>query len=228
MNERNLCQAYYLGLVEYGRALQLQQALVKKRKKQTVGDLILLLQHYPVITIGHRGNEKNIIVSKEVLKKKSISVFHTDRGGDVTLHCPGQLVAYPIFDLSGNGRDIHKYLHDIEEVVILTVKHFFISAGRIAGYPGVWAGDKKVAAIGIKISRRITMHGFALNIYNDLKQFDYIHPCGINTKGITSMSRLLGYRPDIMDVKTAAVRAFSEVFNVVVEEKTEEDLKKSL
>jgi lipoyl(octanoyl) transferase len=207
-----------LGTVEYGAGLGLQAGLVEERRSGAVGDTLLLLEHPPVITLGvkTRGKTVNIVASKDVLDAEGVSVFETGRGGDITYHGPGQLVGYPIFDLRPDRCDVHRYVRDLEEALIFSLREFGIESGRLEGRTGVWVGpagrEEKIAAIGVRISRWITSHGFALNVATDLKHFQLIVPCGIADRGVTSIERVLGRCVPMPDVEDAVVRAFARVF----------------
>lgn len=203
-----------LGRVPYEDALELQAGLVEQRRRGEIGDLLLLLEHPPVITLGvkTRNNRTNIVASDEQLASEGVAVFETGRGGDVTYHGPGQLVGYPILDLNPDRRDVHQYVRDIEQVLIDAVGTFGITAGRLPGLTGIWVGNFKLAAIGVRISRWVTSHGFALNVSTNLSHFDLIVPCGIQDKGVTSMDRLLGRTVAMAEVETAVERAFVAVF----------------
>ena len=207
-----------LGLVAYGAGLELQAGLVEERRSGAIGDTLLLLEHPPVITLGvkTRGKQVNIVASPEVLAAEGVSVFETGRGGDITYHGPGQLVGYPILDLRPDRCDVHRYVRDIEEALIIALREFDIEGGRLAGRTGVWVGpdgrEEKVAAIGVRISRWITSHGFALNVGTNLEHFQLIVPCGIADRGVTSIERLLGRAVPMNDVEDAVVRAFGRVF----------------
>jgi lipoyl(octanoyl) transferase len=207
-----------LGRVDYAQALKLQQSLVEDRRAGRIGDTLLLLEHPPVITLGVRTRRgpTHIVASSETLAQMGVSVHVTGRGGDVTYHGPGQLVAYPIFDLRPDRCDVHRYVRDLEEVLIRTAAAFGIEARRVAGLTGVWTGpvgrEEKLAAIGVRISRWITSHGFALNVATNLSHFDLIVPCGIVDRGVTSLERLLGRAVPMRDVENAAIAAFESVF----------------
>jgi lipoyl(octanoyl) transferase len=207
-----------LGRVEYGAALELQARLVEERKRGDIGDTLLLLEHPPVITLGvkTKGKSTNIVVSPEALAAEGVAVFETGRGGDITYHGPGQLVGYPILDLRPDRCDVHRYVRDLEEALMLTIREFGIEGHRVAGLTGVWVGDagreEKIAAIGVRISRWITSHGFALNVATDLRHFRLIVPCGIADRGVTSIERVLGKPVPMRDVEDAVVRAFGVVF----------------
>jgi lipoyl(octanoyl) transferase len=207
-----------LGLVGYAEALEIQRDLVEQRRAGRIGDTLLLLEHPPVITLGvkTRGKPTHIVASAAELASAGVAVHETGRGGDVTYHGPGQLVGYPIFDLTPDRRDVHRYVRDLEEVLIRAVARFGITAGRVPGLTGVWVGEpgreEKLAAIGVRISRWITSHGFALNVATDLEHFRLIVPCGIADRGVTSMARLLGRPVAMADVQAAVAGAIAGVF----------------
>jgi lipoyl(octanoyl) transferase len=207
-----------LGTVPYAEALALQRALVDARKAGTVPDLLLLLQHPPVITLGTRGDggRGNIVAAAPALAAMGMDVHEAGRGGDVTYHGPGQIVGYPILDLRPDRCDVHRYVRDIEEVMIRTCADYGIAASRIRGLTGTWVGGDKVGAIGIRISRWVTMHGFAFNVSPNLDHFAAIVPCGIADRGVTSLERLLGRAVPIAEVEAAIVRHFAEVFERAV------------
>ena len=187
-----------LGLIDYDKALDLQKRLVEKRKKGQTGNVLLLLEHPPVITLGVRGTGDHIYASPELLKREGISVTATNRGGDVTYHGPGQIVGYPIFDLNDLGRDVTKYVRNIENAIIKLLKEKYgIEAHYETGkYTGVWVGDRKIAAIGIAVVHAIAMHGFAFNVNTNLEHFKLINPCGLS-KGVTSLEELTGEKADM-------------------------------
>jgi lipoyl(octanoyl) transferase len=207
-----------LGTLDYQSALDLQRALVEQRKRGDIPDQLLLLEHPDVITLGvkNRSDRTHVLESDESLAAKGIALFETGRGGDVTYHGPGQLVGYPIIDLKPDRCDVHRYVRDLEEVLIRAVADFGIEAGRMQGLTGIWTGaarnPAKLAAIGVRISRWVTSHGFALNVTTDLSRFGLIVPCGIADKGVTSMAALLG-RPVPMDeIRSAVAFRFAETF----------------
>jgi lipoyl(octanoyl) transferase len=204
-----------LGLVKYGAALELQKRLVVQRKAGLIPDQLLLLQHPPVITLGVKSRDAraNIVASDAELERDGVEIVETGRGGDVTFHGPGQLVGYPIIDLSPDRRDVHKYVRDLEEALIRTAAVFGVAAGRQSGLTGVWVGDNKLAAIGVRIARWITSHGFALNVSTDLEAFNLIVPCGISDKGVTSLAKLVNKDVSLADVEDAVVPAFAEIFD---------------
>ena len=213
------CIARWLGLVDYGSTYQLQKDLVNQRFNGEVTDVLLLLEHHPTITLGKSGKLENILVSELQLKQEGISLFFTDRGGDATYHGPGQLVGYLIVDLRQRSRNVHKFVHQIEEVIIRTLTEFDISAGRDETHPGIWVNNnsEELAAIGIAVKRGITMHGFALNINPELRHFSLINPCGLVNKKVTSVSKILGHDVSIETVIKSLLVNFSEVFETPVE-----------
>ena len=203
-----------LGTVDYQSALALQKQLVDQRKQGLIPDQLLLLEHPPVITLGarNRNSTANVLESPESLARRGVAVFETGRGGDVTYHGPGQLVGYPIMELPQARRDVHRYVRDLEEVLIGAVADVGVHATRLPGLTGIWVGNTKLAAIGVRISRWVTSHGFALNVSTDLSNFGLIIPCGIAGKGVTSMERLLGRAVDKDEVTEAVIRRFHAVF----------------
>ena len=207
-------QVRRLGRVPYDEALAMQEALVDDRRHGRIPDQLLLLEHPPVITLGVRthGRRDHVLATREMLEEAGVALFETGRGGDVTYHGPGQLVGYPILDLNPDRRDVHRYVRDLEEVLIRAAAAFGVEAGRLAGLTGIWAGREKLAAIGVRISRWITSHGFAFNVSTDLSHFELIVPCGISDKGVTSLERLIGRRVPMPDVEDATIQAFCEVF----------------
>jgi lipoyl(octanoyl) transferase len=206
-----------LGRVSYGEAAELQKQLVEERRTGVIPDTLLLLEHPHVITRGVKARQvtANLRVSEAELSERQVELIDSGRGGDVTYHGPGQLVGYPILDLRPDRCDVHAYVHDLEEVIIRVARDFGVEAGRIEKLSGVWVGDRKLAAIGIRISRWITSHGFALNVDTDLAYFDLIVPCGITDKSVTSLAQLLGHTPPIDDVEARVVTRFAEVFGAV-------------
>ena len=207
-----------LGLVPYADALALQRALVEERRANRVPDLLILLQHPPVITVGVRGDggRSHIIADTDRLAALGVAVSETGRGGDVTYHGPGQIVGYPILDLRPDRCDVHRYVRDVEEVMIRTCVDHGVPAGRITGVTGAWVGPEKIGAIGVRISRWITSHGFAFNVSTDLAYFDLIVPCGIADRGVTSLQRVLGRSVNIADVEESLVCHFAAVFGRTV------------
>jgi lipoyl(octanoyl) transferase len=178
-----------LGRMRYGEALEIQKDLVERRKQGLIPDQLLFVEHPHVITQGRNGKAANLLASEEALRSAGIEFFPTNRGGDITYHGPGQIVGYPILDLREWKRDVGAYVRGIEQAILDALAEFGIAAGRIPGCTGVWVDGKKVAAIGVHISRWVTSHGFALNHTTDLRYFQYIVPCGL-TKPVTSMQEL--------------------------------------
>ena len=204
-----------LGTVRYDEALQLQRALVEQRRAGAIADQLLLLEHPPVITLGVKGDggRSNIVATPERLSELGIEVSETGRGGDVTYHGPGQLVGYPIVDLRPDRCDVHRYVRDLEEVMIRVCVDYGLSAARIAGLTGVWVGTAKIGAIGVRISRWITSHGFAFNVSTNLEHFGLIVPCGIADRGVTSLEEAARRRVAIDEVAERVATHFGAVFD---------------
>jgi len=207
----------YLGRSEYRDCWSLQQRLSDERRAGLIDDTLLLTEHDHVYTIGRSGNEHHLLASSEELERRNIAVVRSDRGGDITYHGPGQLVAYPILDLRGYHLDLHRYLRDLEEVVIRTLADYRVTSGRLPGYTGVWAGGEKICAIGIKSHSWVTMHGLALNVTTDLRLFDRIIPCGIFERGVTSIREIVGREVPLEEVAGRLVAHFAQVFACTVE-----------
>src|ERR1700752_3297114 len=222
MDETRRLEVHRLGCVPYGAGLALQQRLVEARRAGEIPDQLLLLEHPPVITLGARArnDRSHLLASEETLEDAGGALFEAGRGGDVTYHGPGQLVGYPIIDLRPDRCDIHRYVRDLEDVMIATAATFGVQAGRVQGLTGAWVGQDKLAAIGVRISRWITSHGFAFNVATDLSHFALIVPCGIQDRGVTSLGRLLGAAPAMIGVEDAVVAAFARVFDRVSSEAT--------
>ncbi|HET7229651.1 MAG TPA: lipoyl(octanoyl) transferase LipB [Longimicrobium sp.] len=205
-----------LGRVAYGDALELQKRLVDQRRAGDIPDTLLLLEHPHVITLGSGAHDENVLVSPEERAARGIELYETGRGGDVTYHGPGQLVGYPILDLKPGRQDLHRYLRDLEEMLIGVLGEFGIEGSRKEGLTGVWAGDRKVAAIGVRVSSGwITSHGFALNVSTDLGMFGTIVPCGIRDHGVGSLSEETGRAVTIAEAEAAVVRQMGRVFGHV-------------
>ncbi len=219
MQSVSLCN---LGSTRYAETWELQKKIFDLRVKQNISDVLLLNEHQHVYTLGKSSDANHLLSNSDELLSKNIDMFEIDRGGDVTYHGPGQIVGYPILDLNNYYNDIHRYLRDLEEVIIRTLAEFGIKGTRDEAYTGVWVGNNKIAAIGVKVSRWVTMHGFALNVSTDLSYFDRIIPCGIFHKGVTSIECLLNGKVNLNEVNTILVQKFSEVFNVRVVEKDRE------
>jgi lipoyl(octanoyl) transferase len=210
------CVLRELGRVDYGQAMELQQQLVCDRKQGLIADHLLLLEHPHVITLGRNGHLENLLASDEILQRAGISFYATDRGGDVTYHGPGQLVGYPILDLREWQRDVGAYVRAVEQTMIDTLADYGIAAGRIPKLTGVWVGERKIAAIGVHLSRWVTSHGFALNVGTDLDYFQYIVPCGL-TKPVTSMAAL-GVRATVQEVGERLAGHFGRIFDCEMKE----------
>ena len=203
-----------LGVVPYQDALELQRTLVEERRSGHVPDLLLLLQHPSVITVGVKGDggRSNVVAAASLLTERGIEIFETGRGGDVTYHGPGQIVGYPILDLRPDRCDVHRYVRDLEEVMIRGCADYGLIAQRCDGMTGAWVGENKIGAIGVRLSRWITSHGFALNVSTNLDAFDLIVPCGIPDRGVTSLGRVAERDISIAEVEDAIVRHFCDVF----------------
>jgi lipoyl(octanoyl) transferase len=197
--------------MDYGAALNLQRQLVEARKAGAVPDQLLLVEHPHVITMGRNGHMENLLAGESVLARAGIAFYPTDRGGDVTYHGPGQLVGYPILDLREWRRDVGAYVRAIEQTIIDTLADYSIEAGRIPKLTGVWVGERKIAAIGVHLSRWVTSHGFALNVRTDLSYFQYIVPCGL-TKPVASMAQL-GVHASVEEVSRRLAAHFGRVFD---------------
>lgn len=213
-------EVHWLGTVPYAEGVDLQKRLVEQRKAGKIPDQLLLLEHPPVITLGvkTRNDRSHIVATPQRLEDEGVEVFESGRGGDVTYHGPGQLVGYPILDLRPDRCDVHRYVRDLEEMLIQAVAKIAVVAHRTPGLTGIWAGDRKLAAIGVRIARWITSHGFALNVSTKLEHFDLIVPCGITDRGVTSLERLTGQPVAVESVIPAITEAFSLVFDRTVDE----------
>jgi lipoyl(octanoyl) transferase len=214
-----------LGRTRYEETWDLQRKLFDLRYRGLIDDVLLFTEHEHVYTIGKGGDANHLLASDEELTKNGVEVFRIDRGGDITYHGPGQIVGYPILDLNQYSPDIHKYLRSLEEVLITTLGSFGIKGGREEGMTGVWVGGEKVAAIGVKVSKWITMHGFALNVNTDLRMFERIIPCGIFHKGVTSMQKILGKDLSLDEVEMRVTESFSAVFGCKPVEVSSETLR---
>lgn len=203
-----------LGFIEYKEAWELQKEIADLRYKNSIADVLLLLEHPHTYTLGKTADKKNLISSQSYLEENNISIFEIDRGGDITYHGPGQLVGYPIISLTNWQQDTHKYLRAIEQAIIDVCSDYELLTGRIPEYTGVWIDKRKIAAIGIKVSRWITMHGFAFNVNTDLRLFKGIIPCGIEDKDkdVTSLQKELNRFIDISEVKQRFVDKFAVIF----------------
>jgi len=213
--QRHLLQVIYADRIDYLSAWERQRELVRQRSAGAIGDTLLLLEHPHTYTLGRATKDGHLLIGTEALAAQGIALVESDRGGDITYHGPGQVVGYPILKLSQHGGDLLRYLRMLEETLIVALASYGVAAGRIAGLTGVWVGDEKIAAIGIKLSASgVTQHGFALNVCTDLRYFQQIIPCGIAGKGVTSLERLLGAAPPRAEVEQRVVAAFCAVFGV--------------
>ncbi len=208
----NTCFVYDLGLLEYGKALELQHKVHEARKTGAAGDTLLLVEHPPVITKGRRAHAENIVAPPEKLSQEGIPVFQTERGGDVTFHGPGQLVAYPVLNLAGNNLSVTGMVWNLEEVTIRTLAALGIEGERIPDWRGVFVGRDKICSLGLRIAGGVSMHGLALNVNTDLKYFDYIVPCGLNGIKVTSVQEIKGQPIDMPVVREIMVAKFADVF----------------
>jgi lipoyl(octanoyl) transferase len=207
-------QLIQTGISNYEYIWKLQQHLFQQVSRGQTDNYLIMTEHHPVITIGQKSNPAHLLAGEAYLRQQGIELFHIDRGGDITFHGPGQLVGYPVLNLADFRPDVHWYLRKLEEVIIRTLTEFKIPAGRIENLTGVWSGDKKICAIGVKITRWVTMHGFALNVSTDLNFFKYIIPCGISGKGVTSIFEQSGNNTAINDVSSKVCANFAKIFNV--------------
>jgi lipoyl(octanoyl) transferase len=205
---------YDLGLLAYQDAWKFQQELHAKRLKNEIDDALILLEHPHTITLGKSGHVRHLLIDNEQLKEKNIDYIEVDRGGDITYHGPGQLVVYPILNLNNYYKDVHRYLRELEEVVISLCSEMGFNGERQLGQTGVWVAGLKLCAIGVKVSRWITMHGIALNVNTNLDFFNTIVPCGITDKGVTSLELLSKKKQDLDLIKKLYVEHFLKTFNV--------------
>jgi len=209
------------GMLGYEDAWYLQNGLKKARQEERVGDTLILVQHPPTITLGRRGNEDNILVEGDALKRQGIEIFVTDRGGDVTFHGPGQLVGYPIISLKEHGLSVGHYLRRLEDVILRTLYDLGIIAKKIPHTIGIWVGEKKIASLGIRVTRGVTSHGFALNINNDLRPFDFINPCGMKGLKVSSVREVLGEDVHCSNIENILIMHFSRVFQIEIVKRTD-------
>ena len=205
----NICD---LGFIDYKEAWDMQKQILALRSEKKIDDIFLLLEHPNTYTLGKVADRSHLVGTEDYLKDNKISVYDIDRGGDITYHGPGQIVGYPLIDLNDWHLDTHKYLRSLEEVIIKTCAHFGLTGTRDPKYTGVWIENRKIAAIGIKVSRWITMHGFAFNVNTDLSLFNGIIPCGIHDKEVTSLNKELNKEFDIQEIKEILFRNFKEVY----------------
>ena len=209
-----ILKVLFLGRCEYREALEIQYKLLEKRQKGEIEDTLIIVEHPPVITLGNQAEKSNIIVSEEYLKQQGIDIIETNRGGDVTYHGDGQIVGYPIVDIKNAKIGVRDFVNGLEEVFIqLLQQELGIASERSPGHTGVWIGTNKILAIGLAVKRGVTMHGFAFNVNTNLKHFDFIVPCGITGKGVTSVEKLLGKTYNIDEMNKKVVDYFAKVFN---------------
>ncbi len=213
--ERRTLEVARLGRVGYARALALQADLVRRRAADEIPDRLLLLEHPHVVTLGSRARRDHVLATDAQLRARGVELFRAGRGGDVTYHGPGQLVGYPILRLDSGRRDLHRYLRDLEEVLVRALAAFGVRAERADGLTGVWTGGRKIAAIGIRVSSGwVTSHGFALNVDPDLGRFASIVPCGVRDRGVTSLAACTGASVPMAAVEDAVASAFADVFSL--------------
>lgn len=215
-----------LGSRRYREVWEMQEKVLEETRErklqgQVTSNYLFFVEHLPVYTLGKSGKEGNMLIDTIQLRAKHAEFIKVDRGGDITFHGPGQLVAYPVIDLENFGWGVKEYVHELEEVVIRSIREYGIEGSRVEGATGVWleAGssrERKICAIGVKCSRYITMHGFALNVNTDLSYFNYIHPCGFIDKGVTSLEKELGHKVDMGEVKQVVLRCFREVMGMEI------------
>ena len=209
--------AYRLGRIAYADAHALQQRLVDARKAGQIGDTLLLLEHPKVITLGRAAKREHILLAESALREGGYELFETGRGGDVTFHGPGQLVAYPIVDLAPDRQDVRRYVRELEETMLRVAADYGLAAERVAGLNGAWVGTNKLGAVGVRISRWITMHGFALNVSTELSAFEAIVPCGIRGRGVTSLARELGREVSHEEVETRAAEHLATLLGAALQ-----------
>lgn len=222
------CLAIKTGLLDYALAWEMQRKLWQARGAGRLADVLLLVEHPPTYTIGRAGGDHHLLASEQELKARGAQLFHIDRGGDVTYHGPGQLVGYPIMNLDHLYKDVHRYLRDLEEAIILTLKSYGLKGHRINGLTGVWVENRKLASIGIKVSRWVTMHGFALNVATDMSYFSQIIPCGIWGREMASIENLLNTPPSLWQVAEHFIIYFGQVFGRRMKEISLAELREKL
>lgn len=203
-----------LGRIGYGEAMRVMETRAEQRRRGEVPDALYLLEHDPVLTYGRRAAASNLLLTREALSARGVELYESTRGGDFTYHGPGQLVAYPVLDLSPGRKDVRRYVADLETVMIGTCAEYGVAAGRVEGLIGAWVeGRRKIGAIGVRISRWITTHGFALNVSTELEDFGMIIPCGISDRGVTSLEREAGRKLELQAVAEVAEARFRAVFD---------------
>jgi lipoate-protein ligase B len=215
------------GLTPFADAWAWQRRLVAARQQGAIPDVLLLLEHFPVVTIGRSGDRGHLLVPRDLLAQGGVAVYDIERGGSATYHGPGQLVAYPILDLRALDEDVVRFMRALEESIIRTLGDFGIAAARLRGFPGVWVGEAKIAAVGVAVKRRVTMHGMALNVTTDLEPFTWINPCGLG-RPVTSMAGVLGREVALAEVAAAYARRFAEVYSLHLTPVTREDVERRL
>ncbi len=218
------CDLYNLGRVAYEPCWEWQKELVVQRQQEAIPDTLLLVEHPPTYTLGKGGDDNNLLADPRVLKEIGAQFVRIDRGGDITFHGPSQLVAYPIIKLRDHKLDVHAYLRDLEEVTIQTCAEYGLEAVRVEGMTGVWVNGAKIAAIGVRLSRWVSMHGIAINLNTDLNYFKYIVPCGIASKPVTSLKELLGKEIDEKEFAKKFVKQFEKIFSLKCELKSNESV----
>jgi lipoyl(octanoyl) transferase len=217
--QRRALHVIHAGQMDYLAAWEWQRDLVRQRSAGAIGDTLLLIEHPHTYTLGRSTKDGHLLITPEQLAEQCIALIESDRGGDITYHGPGQVVGYPILKLAQHGGDLLRYLRLLEETLIVVLASYGVTAGRLAGLTGVWVGDAKLAAIGVKLSASgVTQHGFALNVATDLRYFQQIIPCGIADKGVTSLERLLVTAPPHAEVEQRVAAAFGALFGVALEE----------
>ena len=232
MSSMNLCYIVDLGLISYADGCALQQRVVAARKAGAIEDVLLLCEHPHVITLGRNGKRENLLASEHVLRQKGVEFHATNRGGDITYHGPGQIVGYPILNLTNMKTDVHWYVRTLEEAMIRASADFGVTAFRIPGKTGIWveaasengASEEKLAAIGVHISRWVTSHGFAYNVATDLRYFDLIVPCGISDRKATSLEKLLSRSVSLSELKPRLADHLAEVFSLAPQNLSRDEL----
>lgn len=215
--EDNFCYVLELDLFDYAEAHELQIHLTKLRLNHQIDDILILLEHPPVFTVGRHHNEESILASHQLLREKNLKVYHTDRGGDVTYHGPGQIVCYPIIEVRNHCRRLTDYVNKLEEVIILVLKDLDVKGKRKVGQPGVWVGEEKIASIGVAVKDfRVAYHGFSLNVNPDISYFEMINPCGIENLKVTSLAKILGRNTETKTVKEKIIIYFGDIFEMKI------------
>jgi lipoyl(octanoyl) transferase len=232
MSGQKICWIVNVGRISYGHAYDLQREVVAARKAGHVPDVLLFCEHPHVITLGRNGVRENLLAGERVLKQMKVEFHETDRGGDITYHGPGQIVGYPILDLSEHRRDVRWYVEQLEEVMIRTAADYGLAARRVMCRHGIWidshAGEEKVAALGVHLSRWVTSHGFAFNVSTDLRYFDLIIPCGIKDRRATSLERALGRAVPVDEARQRLATHFAEIFGCDLQPVSLEALKSAI